>query len=212
MAKTISWITVLMLPFFVFGGCDCSGGGNRSTVAGNAYKDQLFGLSISKPASWEFITAEESRERISSTKLEDESIEKLVMLFASRPIVSIIKSRRQIPLPNVPITVNPDERSPDISAIDVLRRLSGKGPNAFKDYSIIDRPKEIEIDGHGAAYMKAHYTGEFHGDTTVYPTSYETWIVPRQGYFFMISAVSSQSEDGKTRGEIASIIESIELQ
>jgi hypothetical protein len=70
----------------------------------------------------------------------------------------------------------------------------------------------MEIDGHKAAYMKAHYTGQFYDDYEFYPVSYETWIILRQGYFFNIGAVSSQNEDGKTREEIASVIKSIKLR
>ncbi len=212
MAKTISKSIVLILMFLTFVGCNSPGHGNHDVGMNNVYKDKIFGLSISKPASWEFITAEESRERISLNKLEDESIEKLVLLFGSRPIVSMIKSRRQIPLPSSQITVNPLYDDMSNSPTDILRRVSRMAPNAFKNYSIINPPSEIEIDGHKAAYMKAHYTAQFWDENEKYPICYETWIILRQGYFFMISAVSSQSEDNKTRSEIASIIKSIKLQ
>jgi hypothetical protein len=178
----------------------------------DSYEAQLLGLSISKPASWDSIPAEESKERISSVQLENEDIKTLVMLFASRPIVSIIKEREKDPLPAVQITVNPKEKSPDISLINVLQRLAEIGPDAFKDYSIVNPPVEIEIDGHKAAYMKAHYIGQSSDGPYQIPVSYETWIVPRKGYYFMISAVSSQNEDDKTRSQIASIIKSIKLK
>lgn len=212
MARTKNISVVFMSLISLLAGCDRRDHSNVEKGMGNIYEDQLFGLTISKPDSWEFITSEESRERISSTKLKDENIKQLVLLFASRPIVVMVKSRNHNLLPNIQITVNPHERSPDILATDVLWQLSKKGPEGFKDYSIINQPTEIVIDGHKAAYMKAHYTGEFWGDDNVYPTSYETWIVPRHGYFFMISAVSSQDEENETRSEIASTIKSIKLQ
>jgi len=212
MDKTIIKIIVLILASLTFVGCNNQDQGNHNRGMNNVHEDQLFGLSISKLASWKFITSEESRDRIRSTKLVDENIEKLVLLFASKPIVVMMKSRRHIPLPTIQITVNPNDSSPDVSAIDILLHLSRKGPNAFKGYSIVHPPEEIEIDGQKAAYMKAHYTGEFWGDNNLYPVSYETWIVPRQRYFFMISAVSSQSEDNKTQSEITSIIKSIKLK
>jgi hypothetical protein len=227
MDKIISNIVVLALIILPFGGCTNPGhttaaslpavtavpaAANNNLKMVDSYEAKLLGLSISKPASWDSISSEESKERISSVKLEDEDIKNLVMLFASRPIVSIIKDRYKIPLPAVQITVNPKENSPDISSTAVLRRLAEIGPDAFKNYSIVNQPIEIEIDGHKAGYMKAYYTGQYEDDPRLYPVSYETWVIPRNGYYFMISAVSSQNEDAKTRSEIASIIKSIKLK
>lgn len=211
MNKTISSIVILILVFLPCGGCNSPDHADNNMEVVNPNETQLFGLSISKPTSWDSITAEESKDRISMTKLEDDDIRTLVMLYASRPIVSLVKERWKIPLPAVQITVNPKENSPDISATDILIGFTKIGPNAFKNYAVINQPKEIEIDGHKAAYMKVHYTGESWSDANQYPVSYETWIVLRKGYFFMISAVSSQSEDDKIRSEIASIIKSIKL-
>jgi hypothetical protein len=108
MIKMKKAITVLIL--FVLTGC---GGSqlnqkyNESVVPELRHAD-LFGLSLTRPTSWEFITAEEFKYSISETKLENEDIEKLVMLFMSRPIVCITKNRPQIPLPAITITVNPN--------------------------------------------------------------------------------------------------------
>jgi hypothetical protein len=212
MDKIVSSIVVLILVFLPFGGCSSSGHADNNMEVVNSYEARLLGLSISKPVSWESVTDEERREMIGSVKLEDENIKNLVMLFASQPIVSIIKDRQEDPLPAVQITVNPKESSPNISATAVLQRFAEIGANAFKDYCIINQPVEIVIDGHKAAYMKAYYTGQFWDDPVSHPVSYETWIVLRKGYYFMISAVSSQKEDDKTRSEIASIIKSIKLK
>jgi len=203
--------TIIVLAFLTLAGCNKQDLGNNDKGTNNLYEAQLLGLSINKPASWDFITSEESKAMLSSTKLEDKDMEDLVSVFY-KPIVAIVKERWQLPIPSVSITVNPDEDSPNISPVEVLQGLSKMGYSSFKDYSIINKPEEIEIDGHKAAYMKAHYTSEIWGDTKLYPTSYETWIVPRQGYFFMIGAVSSQSEDQTTRSEIVSIIKSIKLK
>jgi len=204
----------MVLMLLIFSGCVGSNLNqkNNEPVARELKEADLFGLSLTKIVSWEFITAEEFRDSISETKLEDENIEKLVMLFMSRPIVSIVKDRLKIPLPAVTITVNPKEGSPDVSVTSILKRFAEIGPGGFKDYTVVVQPQEMEIDGHKAAYMKAHYTGQFYDDNKLYPVSYETWIILRQGYFFNIGAVSSQNEDDKTREEIASVIKSIKLR
>jgi len=193
-------------------GCNSPDNSNADIAMSNTFEHPLFGLTISKPDSWKIISADESRMRISSTKLKDENIEKLVLIFASRPIMSLLKSRLKIPLPNVQITVNPLDGDMSNLPTDILRRVSRMGPVSFKNYSIINSPSEIEIDHHKAAYMKAHYTGQFWDDNKEYPVGYETWIILRQGYFFMVSAVSSQNEDNTTLREISSIIESIKLK
>jgi len=208
--KNISVVFISLIPLLA--GCNSPYNSNVDIVMSTTFEHPLFGLTISKPDSWKIVSFDEHRMRISSTKLKDENIEKLVLLFASRPIVSLLKSRWKIPLPNVQITVNPLDGDMNNLPTDILRRVSKMGPVSFKNYSIINYPSEIEIDGHKAAYMKAHYTGQFWDDNKEYPISYETWIILRHEYFFMISAVSSQNEDSTTLREISSIIESIKLK
>jgi hypothetical protein len=194
---------VILLP------SGCSGG---DAGISKKIEEPLFGFAVSKPNLWRHITAEESRARISSNKLKDESMEVLVRLFASRPIVVMMKARKHIPLPSFTVTVNPMDSDLGTSATEILRGVSRRAPNVFPDYSIVTGPAAIQIDGRQAAYMRAHYSGQFYDDNKAYPISYETWIVPREEYFFMICVASSQDEDEETRGEIVSIIKSIELE
>jgi len=44
-----------------------------------------------------------------------------------------------------------------------------------------------------------------------YPLIYETWIIPRKRYFFMIGAVSLPNSNKEERDEIVSIIKSLRI-
>ena len=195
----------------VIAGCNDAGDNNYGKVRGNVFENKLLGFSISKPDSWQIITAREGRKKISPAKNRDEKIADLVTTLDSRPIVSMLKSRTKLPPPALKVTLSYDEQSPDISTIEILNGCSRVGSNTFENYSVVRPPEEIEIDGRTGGYMKAHYTAQFRGDTKVYPVSYETWIIPRRRFFIMVSVMSSQMEDVKTQVEITSIIKSIKL-
>jgi len=193
---------LLILVFCV----SCQGAPNQNT-----FEHTAFGLSVTKPVSWEFLNQDEARARISGTKLEEQDIEIAVQALMSTPIVEISKDCNQIPIPKFSITANSLRGEKSGSPIDIIKRVSKNAPSAFKGYKIVTPPSEIQIANHKAAYMKVHYTGQFREDDKEYSVAYETWIVPRKKYFFMIGVVSTQNNDQNVRDEIDSIIKSLKI-
>lgn len=177
----------------------------------NTFEHTAFGLSITKPVSWEFLNPNETRARFSGTKLKEESMEIAVQALMSTAIVEISKDCNQNALSRFSITANPLEDDESASPIDIAKRVSRNAPQVFKDYTIVTPPLEIQIANRKAAYMKSYYTEQLWGDDKEYPIVYETWIVPRKKYFFMIGVVSTQNSNQNTRDEIDSIIKSLKI-
>lgn len=184
----------------------CQGIANQNT-----FEHPGFGLSVTKPVSWEFLNPNEARARIVGTELEDRDLNAAVKMFMSTPVVEISKDRKQLPLPKFSITANHIRDNISASAIEIIKLLTVNAPKAFKNYKIVAPPSEIQIADHNAAYMKAHYTGKFFGNDNEYPVKYETWIVPREKYYFMIGAVSAQNDGDNIGDEIESIIKSLKV-
>ena len=188
----------------------------RSYSNPNIYEHPSFGLSITKPSSWEFLNPNEIGARISDTKLEDEDIQTLVQSQMEPPLVEITKDSGQPIPPKLSITVNELERDDYHSPVDIIKRVSRNAPHVFKDYSIVRAPMEIQIAGQKGAYMKAHYTGQFLFEDQKYPLQYETWIlpanIPEKRYFFMIGVIALQDLNSQDRDEIASIINSLKFE
>jgi hypothetical protein len=57
----------------------------------NTFKSVTVGFEVTKPQSWRFITAEQNLENLKRTKLSDEEFQRMMLKYATAPLVAMMK-------------------------------------------------------------------------------------------------------------------------
>ena len=180
-------------------------------LAQEAYKNSTLGFSIKKPASWQYLTAEQTKESLKRTDLNDPQMKELITRYARAPFFAIAKYKEPHDDLNPSIRVNAREAGNlKGMAPEKIAEMTAAGlSRTFKDYSVVEGPVSTKISGHPAGYMKVNYTLEAGGRS--WPTTSEFWIVPRGDLLFIIGSGTRQDEKNGTRKEVRSIIASIKI-
>lgn len=179
----------------------------------NTYSNPTVGVTITKPADWQFATAQQHAENLARIKLEDEQLQEWVKKHATAPIVVMMKYSEPFDDVNPSFKVN----------IRPLGNLSGDDPKAilvlivpqlrkaFEDFEMIVSPKETTVAGRKSAYAKINYTMKI-PDGRGFPTCSELWVVPRGKYFFLLGSGTRQDEKTGKREDIQKILASLKLE
>lgn len=201
-----------MTPRLVLISCLFFLGAAAAPKDANRFRNATAGFEVTKPAKWQFATAEQTRENLGRTKLSDREFQEAMVQYATTPMVSMLKHPEPFDDINPSFRVN----------VRALGELKGKSPveiagvfvaplqKAFKDCEVKQPPKEVVVSGLKAAYIRFDYSlGTTSGAS--FPTTSELWIVPRGDYFFMIGAGTRQDEMTGTRNEIAAILKTVKI-
>ena len=178
----------------------------------NTFRSVSVGFEITKPESWQFLTAEQNLENLKRTKLSDEEFHRLMLKYATAPLVAMMKYPEPFNdlNPSLKVNVKPFGQLKGIDPKQILTMVSGQFGNIFKDYQVVEGPKDTEVSGIKSGYLRFNYSLQI-PDGRTFPTTSELWIVPRGDYFFMIGAGTRQDEKTGTRKEIQEILKTVKI-
>ena len=200
--------SVLMSALVIFSSVGFATAQNNN----DTYTNPTLGISLTKPAEWHFMSAEQNQENLRRTKLNDEEFQKLMLKYATAPLV--VMTKYQEPYddlnPSLKVNIKPLGGLPGDNPGLIMGLILPSLEKVFEDYSVEEGPTDTLVSGLRASYVRVYYTMRV-SDTTGFPTCSELWIVPKGSFFFMIGAGTRQDEKTGTREEIAEILASLKL-
>jgi hypothetical protein len=178
----------------------------------NTFRSVSVGFEITKPESWQFLTAEQNLENLKRTKLNDEEFHQLMLKYATAPLVAMMKYPEPFDdlNPSLKVNVKPFGQLKGIDPKQLLSLVSGQFASIFKDYKLVEGPIDAEVSGIKSGYLRFNYSLQI-PDGRTFPTTSELWIVPRGDYFFMIGAGTRQDEKTGSRKEIQEILKTVKI-
>ena len=199
----------IALMIFLFAFSLCWG----ETVPDDYYFNQTLGIKLKKPAGWVFASAAENAKNLENIRLEDPKFQELVIKYSTTPLVVLTKYQEPYPdlNPSFKMNTRPYGNLPTKDPLEILNMISPMMQRLFKDYKLIEGPKEVTISGIRSGYLKIYFTLQSQGGDS-FPTCSELWIIPRENFFFMLGAGTRQDEKTGKLAEIREIINSIEIK
>jgi hypothetical protein len=173
--------------------------------------NKTLGLEVTKPAGWQFLTAEANAENLRSVHADDKDLQQAFAKYASAPVVAFSKYAEPYSdlNPSFKLNIRPAGQFAGRNAREILAVVLPTLRRAFPDMKVEQEPSETLVSGQPASYARFQYTlvaGEKR-----FATVSELWIVPRKSYFIMIGAGTRQDEANGTRAEIHSILATVKL-
>jgi hypothetical protein len=186
---------------------------SRTIADDNVFKNVTVGFEVTKPVSWQFVTAEQNLENLKNTKLNDEEFHQLMMKYSTAPLVAMMKHPEPFDdlNPSFKTQVKPFGQLKGTDPKQILTMVSGQMKGAFKDFVVSQEPTDVTVAGIRSAYMRINYSLQI-PDGRTFPTTSEMWIVPKGNYFYMIGAGTRQDEKTGSRKEIRQILNSIKIK
>ncbi len=197
----------LLAAFFVL----CAG--TAASADPDVFHNPTAGLRVTKPAEWTYMTATQNMDNIKAMKLSDEEFQAAMQKYATAPLVAMAKYPEPFEdlNPSFKVNIKPYGGLKGKSPREMIKLVVPQFQRAFKDFSLVQPPTEVEVSGIKSAYARMTYTMEI-PDGRTFPTTSELWIVPRGDYFFMIGAGTRQDEKTGTRDEIQAILKTVRIE
>ena len=178
----------------------------------NTYNNPTVGLSVTKPAEWHFLTAEQNQENLERTKLNDDEFHEFMKKYATAPLV--IMTKYEEPYndlnPSLKVNIKPLGRLPGDNPGQIMELILPTLERVFDEFSVDYGPVDTLLSGLKASYVRVHFTMMV-SDTTGYPTCSELWIVPKGSFFFIIGIGTRQDEKTGKRKEVEEILTSLQI-
>ncbi|NJK93433.1 MAG: hypothetical protein HC904_17425 [Blastochloris sp.] len=179
----------------------------------NTFSNPTVGFSITKPAEWQFVTADQHMENLSRTHLNDQQMQEAMQKYATAPLVVMMKYPEPYDdlNPSFKANIKPLGNLSADDPVAIINLMTGPMAKIFKDFKIAKPASETTISGLKAAHVSIHYSLQI-PDGREFPTASDLWIVPRGKFFFVLGAGTRQ--DGKTgsREEIEKILSSVVIE
>lgn len=178
----------------------------------NLYSNPTVGLRISKPESWQFVSAQQNLENLRRTELKDSEFHQAMLKHANAPLVVMMKYPEPYEdlNPSLKISVRPMGQLKGVDPKELVSVLLQNFKQVFKDFEVLQPPMDTELAGLSGAYMEVSYSLVV-PEVGEYPTLSQLWILPRGDYFFMVGAGTRVDEQTGTRQEIAGILQSLSI-
>ena len=178
----------------------------------NTFTSKSLGITLIKPANWVWETAQEHSEALRNTKLSGNLQDVLARIVPKSPIL-MTKYREPYEgfNPSFRADAFPMFGLDGSNPISMIAGNSTLVPKLVKDYREIQAPKELNLGGFRAAYMKYFFTGET-VDGKAYPVSAELYVIPMGDYYWCFGISTSQTPSPEEEEEIGSILRSIKIE
>jgi hypothetical protein len=178
----------------------------------NKFESLTVGFKVTKPAEWQFITAEENLENLKKVQMNDAEFQQLMLKYSTVPLVAIMKYPEPFDdlNPSFKVNIKPLGQLKGADPKQILNLLLPQFQKIFEDFNLVQPPMDTKVSGLNAAYMRINYSLVI-PDGRKFPTSSELWIVPRGDFFFMIGAGTRQDEKTGSRNDIQNILSSVVL-
>lgn len=182
-------------------------------VDSNRFSNATVGFSVTKPAEWQFVTADQHRENISRTRLNDEQMQEAMQKYATVPLVVMMKYPEPYDdlNPSFKANIKPLGNLSADDPVALINMITAPMAKVFKDFKIAEPPSETTVSGLKAAHMRINYSLQT-SDGGEFPTASDLWIVPRGKFFFILGAGTRQDEKTGGRDEIQKILSSIVIE
>ena len=179
----------------------------------NIFKSITVGFEITKPKEWSFVTAQVYLDNLKRTKLSDDEFQRLMLKYATAPLVAMMKYPEPYNdlNPSLKVNIKPFGQLKGRDGKEVISLILPQFQKMFKDFQVVQAPIDVKVAGFKAAYVRINYSLQI-PDGRTFPTTSELWIVPRGDYFFMIGAGTRQDEKTGSRKEIEQIMKSIKIE
>ncbi|MDH3689131.1 MAG: hypothetical protein OEU36_06570 [Gammaproteobacteria bacterium] len=179
----------------------------------NSFRSATVGFEVTRPGSWQFVTAEQNVENLKNTKLNDEEFRQLVIKYSTVPLVAMMKYPDPFDdlNPSFKVNVKPFGQLKGVDPKQMLTMVSTHFWRLFQDFEVAQEPTDAVVSGIESGYMRINYSAQT-VDGRTFPTTFELWIVPRGDYFFMIGAGTREDETTGSREEIQQILNTVRIQ
>jgi hypothetical protein len=177
----------------------------------NTFKSVTVGFELTKPAEWQFVTAEQNLENLKRAEFANEEFHAQMLKYATAPLVAIMKYPEPYDdvNPSFKVNIKPFGQLKGTPPTDILKLLTPQFQSIFADFSVVVQPTEVTVSNRAAGYVRLNYSLAADGRT--FPATSELWIVPRGDYFFLIGAGTRQDEKTGSRAEIQAILDSVRI-
>lgn len=178
----------------------------------NLFKNPTAGFEVTKPAKWQYASADFNQENLKKTKLNDQEMQAAMLKYATVPMVAMLKYPEPYDdvNPTFKVNIKPLGALEGKPATEIIGLLLPQFEKLFKDYELAQPPIEVEVSGLKGAYVRINYS-LVTADDREFPTTSELWIVPRGEYFFMMGAGTRQDEKTGSRKEIQDILATVKI-
>ena len=178
----------------------------------NVYQNPTIGLSITKPDNWHFTSIQQHKENLKNIKLQDKQFTEAIQKYSSAPLVVMTKHPEPHDdlNPSFKIAIKPFGALPRDSK-EIISMTIKPFEIMFKDFKLVEGPKDAEISGLKEAYAKFYYLLEGQNGKQ-FLTSSELWVIPQGDYFFLIGVGNKQNSSEEVNTEIKEIISSIKVE
>ena len=126
----------------------------------NTFKSATVGFEVTKPESWQFLTAQQNLENLKRTKLNDEEFHQLMLKYATAPLVAMMKYPEPFDdlNPSLKVNVKPFGQLKGTDPKQILSMVSVQFKTIFKDYAVVEGPTDTEISGIKSGYLRFNYS------------------------------------------------------
>ena len=178
----------------------------------NLFRNPTAGFEVTKPAKWQYASADFDQENLKKTKLNDQEMQAAMLKYATVPMVSMLKYPEPFDdvNPTFKVNIKPLGALEGKPATEIIGLLLPQFEKLFKDYELAQPPMEVDVSGLKGAYVRINYS-LVTADDREFPTTSELWIVPRGEYFFMLGAGTRQDEKTGSRKEIQDILATVKI-
>jgi hypothetical protein len=137
----------------------------------NTYSNPTLGVTISKPADWQFATIEQHAENLARAKFKDKQLQEWIVKHSTAPLVVMMKHPEPFDdlNPSFKMNVKPLGKLPGDNPKAMIEIIIPQFRKAFENFELVVPPKDTTVAGHKAAYTKIHYSMKI-SDGRSFPT------------------------------------------
>jgi hypothetical protein len=207
------WILSTVAAGFLLLSIQLSDAAEGSALDTNVFSNATTGFTIRKPEAWRFASNEEVNTNRSLPQASTKELDQLLRKNKPHRLVVITK----YPEPNdelnptVSVIVRPLGELEGKSAVQVMRAAIGALQNVMKDVAFVEPIQATKVGGLAAGYAKITYTSVSPKGREFKPLS-RMWVVPREGYMFMISMAGPREGKDVSEEEFKEILELIRIE
>lgn len=176
------------------------------------FESVTVGFKVTKPSTWQFVTAKENLENLKRVQMKDKEFQQLMLKYSTAPLVAMMKYPEPFDdlNPSFKVNIKPLGQLKGTDPKKILGLMLHQFQKMFQDFNLVQSPMDTNVGNLPAAYMRINYSLVI-PEGRIFATCSELWIIPRGDYFFMIGAGTRQDEKTGTRSEVSKILSSVVL-
>jgi hypothetical protein len=177
----------------------------------NTFISQTAGIKITKPAHWNFIGLEAIKENREKVKLQDKKMDEGVKK-ANAPLVAIMKYKEPYDdiNPSFQVLVRPLGTLAGKTAAEIWSIMIPGLQKAYKDFKVLKKPHDIEIDGKKASEIEISYAVETQ-DGRQFKSQSRMIMWLKENHMYQFGMSFPQKASHADLSELDGIVKSIKL-